>query len=66
MPASPRVQHSIERLCEQGCNAVRHAITALAAGLPVNETRDLSVDERAAVLRELIEIMRVYDQPKDD
>ena len=58
---SDKVNHCIETLCLNGCDAVRATITSLETGLPVEATRHLDADECAAVLLELKTIMAVYD-----
>jgi hypothetical protein len=58
---SDKVNHCIEALCLNGCDAVRATISSLETGLPVSATRDLDTEECAAVLRELKTIMAVYD-----
>ena len=66
MPKAPamksRVEYCVERLCLKGCKAVWEDIAVLETGEPLPETRQLSVEENRAVLRELKTIMSVYDK----
>ncbi|UHD15929.1 hypothetical protein [Thiocapsa bogorovii] len=55
-----RVDARIEAVCRKGCSQVRQDIAALEAGAQLPETRDLSEEERRALLRELKQIMAVY------
>lgn len=60
-PLPQHIQHALEQLCNDGCSAVRGYIAELESGatLPALETFD--ENEKALVLRELKEIMSVYD-----
>lgn len=56
-----KVESCIEALCQRGCNQVSGYIRALEMGEEFPEVAHLSVQERRAVLLELIAIMDVYD-----
>ena len=58
---SRKVESCIEALCQRGCDQVNGYIKALEMGEEFPEVADLSIQERRAVLRELIAIMDVYD-----
>lgn len=55
-------QSVIEALCSKGCRQVWRDIQALEQGETLAETRGLNAFERDQVLRELKEIMAVYDR----
>ena len=52
---------SIESICELGCDRVNEIIAALECGKSVAETDGLDQSERQSLLRELKDIMAVYD-----
>ena len=56
-----RVEHCLERLCNKGCRSVWKNIDDLEAGRPLKETRDLSSHEIHILVKELKEIMAVYE-----
>jgi hypothetical protein len=58
---SEKVESCIEALCQRGCQQVNGYIRALEMGEEFPEVAHLSVQERRAVLLELIAIMDVYD-----
>lgn len=58
--ASDDIDHVVERICTQGCRAVREMVSRLAAGEDLPETRGLGAYERNLVLLELSEVMEVY------
>ncbi|MCG6897268.1 MAG: hypothetical protein LJE61_09545 [Thiocapsa sp.] len=55
-----RIEARIEALCQKGCAQVRRDIAALESGSQLPETRDLSAEERRALLSELKAVMAVY------
>lgn len=55
-----RVEHAVEVLCHQGCQAVWGVIDALESGATLPETAELSAAEVSAVVGELKAIMAVY------
>ena len=60
MSSSP-IEHCIEVLCHKGCKALWADIETLEQGRQLEETRDLTVEERQLVLNELKAIMAVYE-----
>lgn len=60
------ISHSqlIESLCSQGCDSVRNTITALEKGEYSKQMSGLSPEEQHEILKELKEIMAVYDKPR--
>lgn len=57
------VERLVDQICEQGCDAVRSVIRNLEARSPLPETARLDPSAQAALLRELKDIMQVYDNP---
>lgn len=57
----PKLSGYLDRLCNQGCMAVREAIEHMEAGDSLPELADLSHNEQQCLLRELKSIMAVYD-----
>ena len=57
-----KIAHCIETLCQKGCKEVTQIILALEQGAPLEEVRELSTEERQAVLDELKAIMAVYNE----
>lgn len=57
----PRMDHYVERLCEQGCRAVLGYIEALRAGRDMPEFQGLDRAGRARLQAELENIMAVYE-----
>ena len=55
------VEACVDILCEQGCSRVNASISALQKGEDIPELAGLSAADRQVVLRQLIEIMAVYD-----
>ena len=55
------IQTCVDTLCEQGCSKVNDYICALQNGEEFPEVAGLSLDDREVVLRQLVEIMAVYD-----
>ena len=55
-----RLEARLEAMCEKGCRHVWQDIDALERGENLPETRDLSVEDRAWLLRELKQVMAVY------
>jgi hypothetical protein len=68
LPSPPKIMYTskvarcIETLCHKGCKEVTQIILALERGDPLEEVRDLSEEERQAVLDELKAIMAVYGE----
>ncbi|EGV51181.1 GTP-binding protein [Candidatus Endoriftia persephone str. Guaymas] len=58
--SAAKIDQSVEQLCLKGCSSVREDIKRLTAGVVLPEVRDLDLDGRAAVLKELQAIMAVY------
>lgn len=58
---SQKVESCIEALCQRGCSQVNGYIKALEMGEEFPEIAHLDIEERRAVLRELVAIMGVYD-----
>jgi hypothetical protein len=58
---SRKVESCIETLCQRGCEQVSGYIEALEMGEDFPEVAHLSIQERRAVLRELVAIMDVYN-----
>ena len=56
----PLVEARVETLCQTGCRRVRQAIETLEQGGELPETRDLTPDQRRALLAELKSVMAVY------
>lgn len=56
-----RVEACLERLCNKGCRSVWGDIEALEAGRPLAETRGLEPHEIRRLIRDLKEIMAVYE-----
>lgn len=57
-----KIAHCIEILCQKGCKEVAQIILALEQNSPLEEVRELSEEERLAVLDELKSIMAVYQE----
>jgi hypothetical protein len=55
-----RLESQLEALCEKGCRQVWQDIEMLEHGQELPETAGLSRDERRWLLRELKQIMAVY------
>ena len=55
------LQHCVESLCGDGCQAVNGYIEQLERGGSVPQTEILSYEERQELLIELKSIMAVYD-----
>lgn len=55
-----RREARLEALCEKGCRHVWRDIDTLERGENLPETRDLSVEDREWLLRELKQVMAVY------
>jgi len=56
------VRTTVESICELGCERVNQIIADLESGKVVTETAGLAQSEQAQVLRELKDIMSVYDR----
>ena len=55
------VEQCVERLCQKGCRAVWSDIDVLESGQSLPETRGLSRLEIREVVRELKQVMAVYE-----
>ena len=55
------VEQCVEKLCQKGCRAVWSDIDALESGQSLPETRGLSTPEIREVVRELKQVMSVYE-----
>jgi hypothetical protein len=58
---APHLQDCLDRICADGCQAVRACIRQLEKGETPVSTAALSVEERRLLLVELKSIMAVYD-----
>ncbi|MEA3409985.1 MAG: hypothetical protein U9R74_00400 [Pseudomonadota bacterium] len=56
-----QVDACVERICDLGCAMVYRAITLMEQGKCAREVTGLTCVDRRKVLRELKEIMSVYD-----
>ena len=56
------IRTTVESICELGCERVNQIIAELESGKTVAETAGLARSEQAQVLRELKDIMSVYDR----
>lgn len=56
------VRTTVELICELGCDRVNEIIVELDSGNAVQETTGLDPSDRQQVLRELKDIMAVYDK----
>lgn len=61
-PLPKHLQHIVETFCHKGCRNVNEIIEILTNNGNLEETSELSDDERKLVLNELRTIMSVYDQ----
>ncbi|MGE5027361.1 MAG: hypothetical protein ACM3JK_02710 [Betaproteobacteria bacterium] len=57
-----KIARCIETLCQKGCREVTQIILALEQEAPLEDVRELSAEERQAVLDELKAIMAVYGE----
>ena len=55
------IEQCVEKLCNKGCRSVWADIDALEAGQALPETGGLSKTELREVVRELKQVMAVYD-----
>ena len=62
MTRQRRLEACVERLCSQGCDAVRTHIRALRAGARHPDYAGLDRAERRLLLQALESVMRVYDR----
>ncbi len=58
-----KVEHCVESLCQDGCAAVNATINALEKDLDSIALPGLQYADKAQVLKELQDIMSIYDQP---
>jgi hypothetical protein len=58
-----KVEQCVESLCQNGCAAVNATITAMHKDLDSIPLPGLQQDEKKLVLKELQDIMSVYDGP---
>ena len=58
-----KVEQAVEKICELGCIKVNTVISDLSSNKISDLTRSFSSSQRKAILKELDEIMAVYDKP---
>ena len=58
-----KVEQCVESLCQNGCAAVNATITAMQKDLNNISLPGLQKDDKKMVLKELQDIMSVYDGP---
>ena len=58
-----KVEQCVESLCQNGCAAVNATITAMQKDLDNVSLPGLQKDDKKMVLKELQDIMSVYDGP---
>lgn len=58
-----KIEQCVESLCQNGCAAVYATITAMEKDLESVPLPGLQQDEKRLVLKELQDIMSVYEQP---
>jgi hypothetical protein len=58
-----KVELCVESLCQNGCAAVNATITAMQKDLDNISLPGLQMDDKKMVLKELQDIMSVYDGP---
>ena len=58
-----KVEQCVESLCQNGCAAVNATITAMQKDLDNISLPGLQKDDKKMVLKELQDIMSVYDGP---
>ena len=56
------IDETVERLCLDGCKAVRLYIQKLENNTPMEQLGNLDAEERDRVLQELKDIMAVYER----
>ncbi len=59
---APTVDDAVERLCLDGCKAVRRYIQQMENNSPLDLLTGLSPTEKQRVLQELRDIMEVYER----
>lgn len=57
-----KISQVLETICNQGCTVVNDVIDAMENGTHPDETADLSVQEKSALLDELKKIMSIYNR----
>ena len=57
-----KISHAIELICNQGCTSVNSVIEALQNGEDIEQARQLNEEETQQLIKELKEIMSVYDR----
>ncbi len=62
IPIAPHVQDAIDSFCNEGCKAVSQYIIELESGKYPAAVRKLSDAEIRIVIKELKEVMAVYDR----
>jgi|JYMV01.1.fsa_nt_gi hypothetical protein len=60
--STDHVDEIVETICDTGCTSVTDIIARLDSAQPIDQTRDLSSEQQAAVLAELKSIMAVYNE----
>lgn len=66
IPIAPLVQDAIDSLCNEGCKAVSQYIIDLESGKYSAAVRKLSNAEIRIVIKELKEVMAVYNRSDGD
>ena len=56
-----KISNIIELICSEGCTSVNSIIIALEHGEMTNHSKSLTAGERIQLIKELKEIMSVYD-----
>ena len=56
-----KITHKIEALCEQGCTQVNQLLDRAENGKEIEELSEFSQSEVKQIIKELVEIMSVYD-----
>lgn len=59
---SNQISTIIESICQQGCSTVNSVIKALEMGETISNVQHLTAAERIQVIKELKEIMSVYER----
>ena len=60
---SNKVHKIVELICKQGCTSVNDIIQSLEQGKSTNHDETLNATERVQLIKELKEIMSVYNKP---
>jgi len=60
---SNKISKVIELICSEGCTSVNDIIKTLEQGRSTNHDQALNAGERIQLIKELKEIMSVYNKP---